>query len=777
MTPAGEDGLGTAGTPAVGRYVVTTDQQRREWGLPDLANGAADYAPGEPDALESPGAVPVVESAEALDLLFEDGPSRSLAAPLMNGAAGEGVAADIGGRRCGRPLPAAAVVNLKRNLGPIPESVRAAFGELSGQPRIDGLLRSLDEFIEPLDQSFVPGFEVAAGEVAALRRQEVTAERLGEAGGADSADERSERVALTCWTIERRLRLPGKVVALLDFSAMQITPSPSSFQELLRRVEEDPAGNTPEAGLVSAFGGALRGFERAAGQAVSRIRALVAARRGVASGEWSYAALGRVRQVLERLEEVREVLDCDTLPSDELEAVRESLKKEEDQAADPRAAATRDVLGRLEAADLPVEVLARALDEVRQAQTVSREAAAVALERLRLVAALPWTARAAERVDIEAAMAELDAAHAGRPEIKARIHRFLATRRLTSAAWTVEGQQRPPAGRTPGRASGPVALRRLVVRSPRPAARAPILCFAGPPGAGKTSLARRIGEALGRPAVVVPLGGVWDETAIRGLSITYRTPSVGQVVSALLEAKVRNPVIILDELDKVGGRTPSHGDPSAALLEVLDPEQNTRFRDAYLDVGFDLSEVLFIATANDLAGVPAPLRDRLEVIASPGYTEEEKVDIVRRNLWAEQLEAAGLAGGGFWTRHGAETHRGRQEETSGAGGVRPAGGGGGARRRAGGGAGRDDGCVGPGSRPGPHLRGGGAAARAAARRHLPDRGEPPGGDRRHHAVDRRRRRRRGRASRPRPSPRHGGGAAGTAAVRLAARPRAGRAVA
>ena len=150
--------------------------------------------------------------------------------------------------------------------------------------------------------------------------------------------------------------------------------------------------------------------------------------------------------------------------------------------------------------------------------------------------------------------------------------------------------------------------------------------------------------------MLVALGGVWDETAIRGLPTTFRTPEAGRIVQALEEAGVRNPVIILDEIDKVGGRTHNNGDPSAALLELLDPEQNTRFRDVYLDVPFDLSEVLFIATANDLAAVPAPLRDRLEVIEAPGYTDDEKVDIVRRALWRDQLEVAGLSHTGFWPR-------------------------------------------------------------------------------------------------------------------------------
>ena len=297
---------------------------------------------------------------------------------------------------------------------------------------------------------------------------------------------------------------------------------------------------------------------------------------------------------------------------------------------------------------------ARALDELRLAQTLGNEAGAVSLERLRLLGAMPWTARAPERVDIEAAMAELDATHAGRPEAKTRIRRFLA-RQLNSATWTVEG--RDPAA--------PAAPRRLVVRPPRSGMTAPVICFAGPPGGGKTSLAKLIARALHRPAVLVALGGVWDETAIRGLPTTFRTPVAGRIVRALEEARVRNPVIILDELDKVGGRTHNHGDPSAALLELLDPEQNTRFRDVYLDVPLDLSEVLFIATANDLAQVSAPLRDRLEVIEAPGYTDDEKVDIVRRALWRDQLEVAGLSATGFWTRTPTAEHRAGPEARAG----------------------------------------------------------------------------------------------------------------
>ena len=217
---------------------------------------------------------------------------------------------------------------------------------------------------------------------------------------------------------------------------------------------------------------------------------------------------------------------------------------------------------------------------------------------------LPWSKLDDEAIDIEKARRVLDEDHYGLEKIKRRIVEYLAVRKLN------------------------------------PQGRSPILCFVGPPGVGKTSLGQSIARALGVKFARVSLGGVHDEAEIRGHRRTYIGALPGNIVQAMRKAGTRNPVLMLDEIDKLGAGI--QGDPSSALLEVLDPEQNNTFRDNYLGLPFDLSKVVFIATANVLDTIPGPLRDRMEVIELTGYTEEEKVEIAKRYLVRRQLEANGL---------------------------------------------------------------------------------------------------------------------------------------
>src|SRR6185369_10466726 len=221
------------------------------------------------------------------------------------------------------------------------------------------------------------------------------------------------------------------------------------------------------------------------------------------------------------------------------------------------------------------------------------------------LAELPWNNEEAKPIDIAEARKVLDEDHFGLDKIKRRILEHLAVRKLN------------------------------------PSGKSPILCFVGPPGVGKTSLGQSIARATGRKFQRIALGGVHDEAEIRGHRRTYIGALPGNVIQALRRAESKNAVLMFDEIDKLG-QGGFHGDPSSALLEVLDPEQNSKFRDNYLGVDFDLSKVMFITTANVLDTIPGPLRDRMEIIQLPGYTEEEKLQIAKRYLVKRQLEANGL---------------------------------------------------------------------------------------------------------------------------------------
>src|SRR3954447_6464751 len=257
-------------------------------------------------------------------------------------------------------------------------------------------------------------------------------------------------------------------------------------------------------------------------------------------------------------------------------------------------------------AHMPPEAENQARKELRRYERMPEAAAEAGMVRSYLdwMIELPWALPPEKSIDIGEARRILDEDHYGLDKIKTRIIEYLAVRKLA------------------------------------PNGKAPILCFVGAPGVGKTSLGQSIARAMDRPFVRVSLGGVHDEAEIRGHRRTYIGALPGNIIQSLRKAGSRNCVMMLDEIDKMGRGI--QGDPSAAMLEVLDPEQNSTFRDNYLGVPFDLSRVVFIATANMLETIPGPLQDRMEIISLPGYTEDEKLEIARRYLVRRQLEANGL---------------------------------------------------------------------------------------------------------------------------------------
>ncbi|GAA2727168.1 endopeptidase La [Actinocorallia aurantiaca] len=277
-----------------------------------------------------------------------------------------------------------------------------------------------------------------------------------------------------------------------------------------------------------------------------------------------------------------------------------------------------DYRARIEAADLPEKVEKAALKEVDKLERSSEASPEGGWIRtwLDTVLEMPWNERTEDAYDIAGAREILDADHAGLDDVKERIIEYLAVRKRRAERGL---------GAVGGRRSGAV------------------LALAGPPGVGKTSLGESVARAMGRSFVRVALGGVRDEAEIRGHRRTYVGALPGRIVRAIKEAGSMNPVVLLDEIDKVGADY--RGDPTAALLEVLDPAQNHTFRDHYLEVELDLSDVLFLATANSLETIPGPLLDRMELVTLDGYTEDEKVTIARDHLLPRQLEKAGLEEG------------------------------------------------------------------------------------------------------------------------------------
>ncbi len=308
------------------------------------------------------------------------------------------------------------------------------------------------------------------------------------------------------------------------------------------------------------------------------------------------------RQIDERTREAFDERQKEAVLRERLRQIQKELGE-----TDTASAELDELKQAVKDAGMPPEAEEQAQRELKRLERMPDSAAEYSMIRTYLdwLIAMPWSKLDPESVDIEKARAILDEDHYGLEKVKRRILEFLAVRKLN------------------------------------PEGRSPILCFVGPPGVGKTSLGQSIAKAIGLKFGRVSLGGVHDEAEIRGHRRTYIGSLPGNIAQAVRKAGRRNPVLMLDEVDKLSASY--QGDPFSALLEVLDPEQNNTFRDNYLAVPFDLSKVLFIGTANVLDSIPAPLRDRMEIIELTGYTEEEKLQIARRYLLARQLKANGLA--------------------------------------------------------------------------------------------------------------------------------------
>jgi ATP-dependent Lon protease len=352
--------------------------------------------------------------------------------------------------------------------------------------------------------------------------------------------------------------------------------------------------------------------------AIDSLEAKLRSVMGILSKELEVLELGR--KIQQDAQTEMEKTQREYYLREQLKAIQRELGEVDEQAAE-----VEEFRRKMAEAGMPAEAEKEAKRELDRLSKLPTAAAEYGVIRTYLdwMTSLPWSKRTEDSLDIARARGVLDEDHYGLQDIKERILEFLAVRKLRAErANTAEAQ---------------TAATTDFVRRDRAGA---ILCFVGPPGVGKTSLGASIARAMGRKFIRMSLGGVRDEAEIRGFRRTYIGAMPGRIVQTMRRVETRNPVIMLDEIDKLG--RDFRGDPAAALLEVLDPEQNTEFRDHYLDVAFDLSEVLFITTANDLEPIPGPLRDRMEIIQLSGYTEQEKAAIAQQYLVPRQIRENGL---------------------------------------------------------------------------------------------------------------------------------------
>jgi ATP-dependent Lon protease len=425
-------------------------------------------------------------------------------------------------------------------------------------------------------------------------------------------------------------------VRLVPFEEPQLTPGSGEGgtqlegEALMRQVRENLEKYLAIGKVVSPELNVVMGGISDPGRMADLVAANLGLKVGVAQ------AILETRHPLDRLRRVNEELEKEVSVLTMQAKIRSQAKEEMSKAqreyflreqlrqiqqelgdSDSKSDEIEELRAKIARADMPAEVASEAQKQLRRLQQMGWDSAEATLVRTYLdwLVELPWAIKTEDTLDVPRARQILDEDHYDLEIVKERILEHLSVRKMRMRP-ELEGEPAP--------------------------GRSPILCFVGPPGVGKTSLGRSIARALGRKFVRISLGGVRDEAEIRGHRRTYVGALPGRIVQGMKQAGARNPVFMLDEVDKLGADL--RGDPAAALLEVLDPEQNSAFRDHYLNLPVDLSEVLFIATANLTDPIPSALRDRMEIIRLSGYSEEEKIQIARRYILPRQLGEAGLLG-------------------------------------------------------------------------------------------------------------------------------------